>query len=156
MAKLSGRAVFALRNQCTVIQLQPQHFVDSRRIARGDARIPVEHDPVVVGLHGRYREQFGDQPRHALDIGDKHRVPRFEVAFWLALQRRIHLFGGVHAARNQENLRLIIQGVGLVELIQQRPGRHALPHLNGLGPRRQKDQQQRQRKLHGRLLIVLA
>lgn len=50
-------------------------------------------------------------------------MARLQIALGLALQCRIHLFGCVHAARHQQDLRLIIQGIGLVELIQQGPGR---------------------------------
>ncbi|MNT55002.1 hypothetical protein D3C72_1922060 [compost metagenome] len=103
--------------------MQPQYLVLSPRIARHDLAVAVEHDPVAVITHRRNRKQLADQRRHTLDIGNEHRIARFEVALGTIGQRRLDQLGTVHVARHQQNAGLVVEAVGLIMLVKQGPRR---------------------------------
>ena len=76
-----------------------------------------------------------------LDIGDEQRTTRLQIALGPPLQGRAEQLGARHAARHQQNLQVVFQGIGLVELIAQRPPPQTLTHLQRLSPERHKTEQ---------------
>jgi len=83
-----------------------------------------------------------------LDIRDKYRVSRLQIALGAIFQRGLNQLGRIHAARHQQRAGLLIQAIGLVELIEQGPGRQALPDFSCLRPQAQHTQQQHHAIFH--------
>ncbi|MNZ84599.1 hypothetical protein D3C78_1033610 [compost metagenome] len=115
---------------------------------RHHLRLAIQQHAIAVVAHRRDGEQLADQAGHATDVSDEQRLTGLQITLGPPFQRRAEQLGTLHAACHQQDVQPVIEGVGLVELVAQGPGRETLARLQSLYGSSQQGQAQQHPAFH--------